>query len=165
MRRIILCVLMFSTSAFAQADKARIDTFKREAPALQAAVEEVVNSVVPGLGVLQHAKATFLDGYGVVVSLEAALAPTRNPFSSPQSPGAVRELVDKRRTLIREKMEALVKQQTSKLESVHPTESLAVVVHFFNSNPADLPNLPSQLVLTAKKVDATQIAAFTVREF
>ena len=158
----LLCLLMFSGSALAQADKAQNDLFKREAVSLRAVVDDAASSVVPGAGVLQSAKATYLEGYGIVISIEAALEPTRNPFSSSKTPADVRALVTQRRKDLQQKLENMLKERTGALQSIAPAESVSIVVYLFNSNPADLPNLPAQFVLTSKKQDPSRI---TVREF
>ena len=153
---------MFAATAFAQSGKARLDSFKKEAPALQDAVNGVIDSTVPGLGLFQKAKATYLEGYGIVITLEASLEPTRNPFSSPKTPAEVRAIVTERLREIQQKLERFLKERTASLASLDSTDSIAIVLYFFNSNPADLPDLPAQVVLTAKKQDASRI---TFREF
>jgi len=156
MLQIFLCLLVFASAAFAQ-DKAQTDLFKKEVAPLQAAVEEAVNGSAAG-GLFQHAKATYLDGYGVVVTVEGALEPGRNPFSgSSKTPAEVRSSVARRRAQIREKLEELLKQQSVMLKSVGQEESLTVVLYLVNSNPADVPDLPAQIVLSAKKQDPTHI--------
>jgi hypothetical protein len=156
--QLLFAICMFAGMAFAELDKAQIDVFKRDAAPLQAAVEEAINSVVPGpAGVLEHAKATYLEGYGVVVSVEASLEPTRTPFSSPKTPSEIRTIVAQRRKAVQEKLETLLKERTLKMQSIGETEALTIAFHLFNSNPADLPNLPSQVVFTVKKQDPTHV--------
>ncbi len=162
MIQILLCILMFAGSAFAQTDKDRLELFKKETATLRALVNDAVNSSVPGRGIFEDAKATYLDGYGIVVSLEVALEPTRNPFSSPKSPGEVRASVSERRKMVQTKLETLLKERVGKMDSVDAAESVTIVLHLFNSNPADLPDLPSQVIFTAKKQDPTHIS---IREF
>lgn len=162
MTRVLVCLLMFAVTAFAQSGKARLDIFKKEAPALQDAINEVIDSTVPGMGLFQKAKATYLEGYGIVITLEASLEPTRNPFSSPKTPAEVRAIVSERRREIQQKLERFLKERTASLASLDSTDSIAIVLYLFNSNPADLPDLPAQVVLTAKKQDASRI---TLREF
>src|SRR5438874_13768080 len=119
MLRIFLAVLIGASGAsFAQtekppadivrdevADKAQMDTFKKEAGPLQAAIEDSVNSALPGAGVLEHAKATYLDGYGVVVSLEASLEPAYMPFSTARSPAQLKSLINEKKILVQQKLE------------------------------------------------------------
>ncbi len=154
---------MFAGAVFAQADKTVIDAFKKEAVPLQIEVEEAVNSVVPGLsGVVGRPQATYLEGYGVVVSLEVSLAPTRTPFSSPKTPAEVRTIVKQRQKLVEEKLGSVLKDLVAKEQFLTEADSLTIALHLFNSNPVDLPTLPSQLVLTVKKQDP---ATVIVREF
>jgi hypothetical protein len=159
--RLVLCVSMLAVSSFAQ-DKSATDLFKKEAAPLQAAVEEAVNSAAPGMGVVEHAKATYLDGYGLVVTVEAALVPPRNPFTSQESPAQVRSTVTQRRTAVQQKLERVLKEQSATLKSLGPEASLSVVLYLINSNPADLPDLPRQIVFTVKKTDQARV---TIREF
>lgn len=137
--------------------KEQIDVFKKEAALLRAAADEAVNSSVPGMALLQVSKATYLEGYGVVVTLEAQLEATRNPFSSPKSPAEIRTIVAQRRKDVQQKLEKLVKDRTGTLKSIGDTESLTVVLYLFNSNPADLTDLPSQIVFSARKQDPADI--------
>jgi hypothetical protein len=126
-------------------------------------VEEAVNSLVPGpAGVMEKPRAAYLEGYGIVVSLQASFEPTRNPFSSPKTPAEVRKIVNERKKAVQENLEKLLKERVAKMQSIGETESLAIALHLLNSNPADLPDLPAQLLLTVKKVDPTQV---TVRAF
>jgi hypothetical protein len=163
MMRLLFAFFLLAGCAFAELDKGQVELFKKDAVPLQAAVEETINSQVPGpAGVLERAKATYLEGYGIVVSLEASLEPTRTPFSSPKTPNEVRAIVAQRRKAIQEKIENLLKERISKLQSLGDLESLTVALHLFNSNPADLPNLPSQVVLTIKKQDPAHIS---IQEF
>ena len=158
MVRILLGVLMFAGSAFAQADKAQIDLFKREAALLQVAVDEAVNSLVPGPdGVLERPRAAYLEGYGVVVSLQATFGPTRNIFSSPKTPAEVRKIVNDRKNAVQQKLENLLKERVAKMQSISDTESLSIALHLLNSNPADVPDVPEQLLLTVKKSDPTRV--------
>jgi len=140
----------------------QIDAFKKEASGLQSAIDQIVNNSIPGPGMLQKAKATYLEGFGVVVTVEVALEPPPNPFSNPKSPEELRRVVNQRSGLIRSKFQDLVKQRIVTLQSVGPTESLAVVLHLFNPHPAALPAMPGQIVFTAKKQDPSNVA---IREY
>jgi hypothetical protein len=137
-----------------------MDIFRKEKSALQAVTDEAVNSSAPGMGVLMPAKATYLDGYGVVVTVEAVLVPSRNPFVSPMKPEEVRKLVAERRTLLKQKILGLAKQQAAALNSVGPEQSLAIVVYLLNSNPADVPDLPNQMVFTTKKQNPADVTTY-----
>jgi hypothetical protein len=158
MMRIFLAVWIFASCAFAQADKSQIDAFKKEALPLQGAIDGAVNSVMVGFtGVLEHAKATYVDGYGVVVSLETSLVPGYTPFNSPRSPSEIKADVNQRKKAVQEKLESLLKDQVAKLQCLGEADSLTIAVHFFNANPGALPTFPSQLQLTVKKQDPTHV--------
>ena len=149
-------MLVFVTSALAEVDKAQLDLFKKESAVLRAAIDDTVNASVSGRAT-ESAKATYLEGYGAVFTLEAALEPTRSPFTSPKTPDEVRKIVSDRRKAIETKLEALLKQRVATLQSVGPTDSVTVVLYLFNSNPVDVPDLPSQIVFTVKKQDPARV--------
>jgi hypothetical protein len=161
--KILLSIFLFAAGAFAQqVDKARMDAFKKESSVLTAAVEEAVSGVVPGRSVLETAKATYLEGYGAVVTLEASLEPTRSPFTSAKTPAEVRQTIAQRRRAIQQKIETVLKQRTAAMQSVGSKDAVTIVLYLLNSNPADVPDLPSQVVFTARKDDPSQVS---VREY
>ena len=166
MKKLIISILLFAATAFAGTDKAQMESFKKESLVLRNAVGDAVGSVIPGRSYLDLPKASYLDGYGAVITLEASLAPTRNPFSSPETPDQVRKTVNQRRKDITQKLEAVLKQRVGTMQSILPNDSVTIVLYLLNSNPADVPDLPSQIILTAKKPaqkdDPTQV---TVQEF
>lgn len=162
MLRLALYVVLLSNIALGQAPLA--ENTKKDIVSLQNAVNEASSSVVPGFGVLQVAKATYLDGYGVVVNMELALEPPRNPFSGLKTPAEIRTIVTQRRKEVTDRLSSLLKEKVPLLESIGPSESVAIIVHLLNTNPADLPDLPSQLVLSVKKQDAAT-TRISIREF
>lgn len=162
MKKALLCTLLFAATAFAGIDKAQIDSFKKESLALRNAIGDAVGSVIPGRSYLDLPKATYLEGYGAVITLEASLGPTRSPFTSPQSPEQVRKTVNDQRRAITQKLQDILKQRAGTLQSLAPMDSVTIVLYLLNSNPADVPDLPSQLLFTVKKQDPTQV---TVQEF
>jgi hypothetical protein len=156
----ILCaLLMFSTAM----QFGSTDVFKREKNSLQNDVDAVINSTgasLPSRG--DNSKASYLDGYGVVVVLEVVLEPPPNPFSSPKTSEQVKKVVAQRLQQIQEKVSDWLKARVTTTESVGASDALAVIVHFVNTTPADVPNLPSQVVISVKKAAPTQV---TIREF
>jgi len=158
MKKLILCMFVFAASVFAaEVDKAQLDLFKKESASMRSAIDDIVNTTVSGRGVIESTKGTYLEGYGAVFTLEAALAPTRNPFSSPQSPAEVRAIVAQRRTAIEAKLADFLKQRVASLQSLGQTDSVSVAIHLYDSNPVDVPDLPSQIVFTVKKQNPTQV--------
>jgi hypothetical protein len=158
MKKTILCIFLFAVSAFAaEVDKSQLDLFKKESTALRGAIDDIMNATVAGRGLMESARATYLEGYGAVLTLQASLEPPRNPFNSPKTPAEVRAIVSERRKTIETKIEGLLKDRVEKMQSIAPTDSVTVVVYLFNSNPADVPDLPSQLVFTVKKQDPTHV--------
>jgi hypothetical protein len=150
-------------SAFAQADKARMEQFKKESMPLRGAVEDAVNTAVTGQrAVLEGPQVTYLDGYGAVVFVEVRLQPEFNPFSGERTPAEVKKIVAQRRKDLQQKLEGVLKQRAGAMESVGAGESVTIVVHLFNSSAALLPDLPSQLIFTVKKQDPTTV---TLKEF
>ena len=105
--------------------------------------------------VLQETKGSYLEGYGVVFTLEVSLYPMRirTPFSA--TPYSDKELSAARaqklarikdlETLIRD----LLRDHGMGLSFVPDNENVAVVVHLFNQ--AEQRDLPSQLAVQAKK--------------
>jgi hypothetical protein len=143
-----------SGSLYAQS-QASDEAIQRDIESLQGSVNEVVSGTVPSLGLLQLAKGTYLDGYGVVLFMEVALEPPRTPFSGfGRTASEVRTAVSQRRKATVDGLTTLLKQRTPRLESLSATESVTIILHLLNTNPADLPDLPSQLVLSVKKQDA-----------
>jgi hypothetical protein len=154
----IICGLLLSGSLLAQAPPSA-ETIKKDVQTLQNAANEAVNGVV-SLGVLQTARGTFLEGYGVVVTMEVALEPPRNPFTAMKTSDDVRTTVAQKRKAMTDKLMNLLKEKVPALESLSANESGTIIVYLLNANPGDLPDLPAQLVLTLKKQDA---AAGTVK--
>jgi hypothetical protein len=155
MLKSILCLLMFAGST-------QTDAFKKEITPIQNSVDTVVSSTGARFMGSDGSKATYLEGYGVVVVLEVMLEPPSNPFGAPKSGDQVRTVVGQRRQQLEGKLSDLLKQQVTKMESVGPTESMAVIVHILNVTRADVPDLPKQLVLSVKKDTPDQI---NIREF
>ena len=136
------------------------DVFKKEMAPLQSAVDAVVTPVVAR--VLQSSKASQLEGYGVVVTVEVTLEIPRTPFSSSAAAGEIQASVARRRKDLTDKMRAFVKERVTTMASVASAESLTVIVHVANFNLADLPNLPKQILFTAKKEAPDEVS---IREF
>jgi hypothetical protein len=108
MKKIILCLIVFAGSAFAEMDKTQMDLFKKESRSMRDAIDEVMNANVQGRGLAETANATYLEGYGAVFTLEASLEPTRSPFSSPKTPAEIRSIVNQRRKAIETKLQELL---------------------------------------------------------
>ena len=153
MLKSIICLLMLSSGLLAQ-NPPSAETIKKDVQTLQNAANDTVGGIVSGLGVLQAARGTFLEGYGVVVTMEVALEPPRNPFTAMKTSDDVRTTVSQKRKATVEKLTNLLKEKVPTLESIGPTESATIIVYLLNANPGDLPDLPAQLVLTIKKQDA-----------
>src|SRR5216117_932446 len=153
MVKFALCFLVLSASAFGQAQPS-IEKMNKDALLLQGAVNDVISTTIPGFGpALQNARGAYLEGCGVVVTLDVALAPPRLPFGGVQSPEEVRKTVSQRRKDVIDGLTNLLTKKTPALESVAPTESVAIIVNLLNTNPADTPDLPTQIILSVKKQD------------
>jgi hypothetical protein len=135
----------------------------KDAVSLQNAVNELINIVIPGWG-LPNAKGAYLEGYGLVVTLEGPLESPRRPFGDIRTAADIRATANQRHREVIDKLTNLLRQKVSTLESVAPTESVAIILNLINTNPADLPDLPSQIVLTVKKQDAAA-ERIVVREY
>src|SRR5437879_2966630 len=78
MLRLAFCLLMLSEIGFGQS--LSMEKVKKDVASLQNAVNDAINVTIPGWGVLQGAKAAYLEGYGVVVNMEVAFDSPRSPF-------------------------------------------------------------------------------------
>jgi hypothetical protein len=152
MLKSFICLLILSSASLAAQTPA--ETIKKDVQTLQNATNDAVNGVATGLGVLQTARGTFLEGYGVVVTTEVALEPPRNPFIAVKTSDDVRTIVAQKRKAMTDKLVNLLKEKVPALESLGPNESATIIIYLLNANPGDLPDLPAQLVLTLKKQDA-----------
>jgi hypothetical protein len=124
------------------------DVFKKEMGPLQSAVDTLVTST--GAHVLQRSRAAYIEGYGIVVLLEIAFEQS-NIFSTPKPPKELRSVVAQRRAAVREKLEAFVKERVATMDSLGRADSLTIVIHVLNANPVDVPKLPVQIQVAAKK--------------
>jgi hypothetical protein len=143
--------------ASAQTGSAQGDVFLKESAALQKGIDEAVGAV-PGVSLLQTAKAAYLEEFGIVVMVEVALEAPRNPFGAPRPAADARSQVSERQRLVREKIKQFVTQKGASFQSIGPAQSLVVVVHLFNVNPVDVPDLPSQMIFTIKKQDPARVS-------
>src|ERR1051326_4272327 len=126
----ILCLLL--TAAATQ-----VDVFKKEMAPLQNSVDAAVAGT--GAQVMSNSKATYLEGYGVIVVLEITLERPRSPFDSVKTPDAIRTTVTNRQKDVTTKLSELLKERIGKTESLGATDSLAFIFHILNTNPADVP--------------------------
>jgi hypothetical protein len=149
----IICLLLSSTTLLAQ-NQPSAETIKKDVQTLQNAANDTMGGIVSGLGILQAARGTFLEGYGIVVTMEVALEPPRNPFTAMKTSDDVRTTVAQKRKATVEKLTNLLKERAPALESIGPAESATIIVYLLNANPGDLPDMPAQVVLTVKKQDA-----------
>src|SRR5262249_9089416 len=133
---------------------------KRESSNIATGVDKVISAAVPNTRPFQTAKATYLDGYGLVVTIETALEPPRNIFSQPKTPAEARTTINQRLSDLEEGIKGLLKDRTGTLQSISDNESITVVVYISNFNP-DVPNFPTQVVFTAKKEDPAHVTTRT----
>ena len=157
MRCLLLSVLFVALShgSPAHADS-QGEGFKQEVVVLTDALDDSVSSIVPG-PLLQRSKAIYLDDYGVVVTIEVALERPRNPFSRVKPPDEVRRSSAERREALRQKAVDLLEENVAGLKAVAPDEWVTIAIHMLNTNPADLPDLPTQLVVSARKQDVIDL--------
>ena len=161
MRKLILCVLLMSGIAYGQGQPAP-EQIKADVKIVQNAVNDVVGLSIPGWGVLQGAKGAYLDGYGIVLNVEVAFDPPVNPFSPLKSPEEVRTTATQKRAEVQEKLTNILKQKLPSLTSLAPGDSVAVILYVLNTNPAYMPDMPTQIILSAKMQDATRVS---IREY
>ena len=163
MVRALLFIVMFAFVVSARTlSQAPPEKFKKDVTPVERAITDAVNAIVPGTGLFQTAKGTYLEGYGAVFVLQTMLEPPRNPFTGNKSPAEVRASIAQRKTEIQNRLTSLLRDRVGAMESLSPAESVSIILYLINSNPADTPDLPSQIVFTVKKQDATSIK---VREY
>jgi len=155
---------MFSNIAFAQADKpAPNEVLKKETAALANDVDKVLSGAIPNRGPFQGgAKATYLDGYGIIVTVETALEPPRGIFGSSKTVAELQQTMNQHLSDVQKGLRSLLEERSGKLQSVADNESVTVVVYISNFNP-DVPNVPTQVVFTAKKEDPVHVATRTIQ--
>jgi hypothetical protein len=152
MKTLLLVAFLTASALYGQNQPIKSDVI-----GLQNTVNDSVGAALPGWGVLQGAKAAYLDGYGIVVNIEVALDAPATPFSGQKSPEEVRATASQRRKEVEEKLTNILKEKVGSLQSVAPNESVAIIVNIRNTNPAYVPDMPSQIILTAKKQDAAHV--------
>jgi hypothetical protein len=140
--------------------QAPADAFKKEMVPLQAEFDKLANDL--GARTMSPARASFIEGYGVIVSMDVALEPPRaNALSlfggGITSPQTVVANVKKRRKDITDQITVLIKQRVVSLNSIGPEGSLAIAVHLPNYNPADVPDLPKQIVFSVSKANPQMV--------
>ena len=144
MLKTLICLLMLAGSS-------QTDSFKKEMKPLESAVDAIVGST--GVQKTQAPKASLIEGYGVIVTMEIALETPAigPPFGPARNVAEARATVTKRRKELQEKISTFLTERVTKLESVASGESFTIVIHILNANPGDLPDLPVQLVFSVKK--------------
>jgi hypothetical protein len=134
------------------------DVFKKDMAPLQAAVDGVIIATGAQVMPAGKARAAYIDGYGIIVTVEIAFEAPQGIFDTPKKPAEVRTLVAKRRKDLQEKMTSFVKSRVATTDSIGATDSLAIIIYVLNTNPADITNLPMQIVTSAKKESPQQVA-------
>ena len=153
----LLFVFLF-TSSIVYGQASPTEKIRADVRTIQDAVNEIVGTPIPGGGVLQVAKGAYLDGYGIVVSLEVAFGPFVNPFSPQKTPEEIRTTATQRLKEVQDKLTSILKQKVMLLESIAPSESVSVILNILNTNPAYLPEMPSQVIFSVKKQDAARVS-------
>ena len=155
MLRTILCFLIMAPMLSAQTAGSKSEVFRKEGPALQGTVDQGI-SEVSGISILQTSKATYIQEFGVVVTLELALEKPQSPFNvdaRPEKPAVVTERLQR----VRDKMKQLLMQKAPGLRTAGDDQFVVIVVHIFTSNPVDRPNLPQQIIALVKKNDPSSV--------
>jgi hypothetical protein len=155
--KLIFSVFLTSTLVYGQT-QAGPDKIRADIKTVQNAVNDVVGLTVPGWGVLQGAKGAYLKGYGIVLNVEVAFDPPVNPFSPQRNPEDVRTSATQKRSEVQEKLANVLKQKLPLLTSLNPSDSVAIILNVLNTNPVYTPEMPSQIVLSAKKEDAPRVS-------
>lgn len=151
MLRTVLCLVLAAPMLYAQASGVKPEAFRKEGPAFQSAVDQAVNEV-PGVSLLQTSKASYIQEFGVIVSLEVALERPRilTPFT-PDTRSDGPSVLTERQQKLRDKIKQILTQKAAGLRVPTDDQFVAIVVHIFNANPVDSPNLPQQIMVMVKK--------------
>jgi hypothetical protein len=159
--KIVFALFLLSSFAYGQTQPPP-DKIKADIKTVQNAVNDVLGLSLPGWGVLQGAKGAYLEGYGIVLNAEVALDPPANPFSLQKSPEEVRTFSTQKSHEIQEKLVKLLKEKVPLLTSLAAADSVAIVLNVLNTNPAYMPDMPTQIIFSAKKQDSARV---NIREF
>ncbi len=152
----MLVLLLMSGVLYGQTQPAP-DKIKADVKTVQNAVNDVVGVALPGWGILQGAKAAYLEGYGIVANVEVAFDSPANPFTAIKTPEEIRKSATQKRGEVQEKLINALKQKVPLLDSLEPGESVAVILNVLNTNPAYVPDMPAQIIFSAKKQDSSQV--------
>jgi hypothetical protein len=155
MLRTIFCLLIAVPLLSAQTAGSKSELFRKEGPALQTVVNQAAGEV-PGVSILQPSKATYIQEFGIVVSLEVSLEPPVNPFNVDVRPERSSVLKERQQKL-RDKMKQVLAQRAPGLRTAGDDQFVVIAVHIFNSNPVDTPNLPQQIIVMVKKSEPSNI--------
>lgn len=131
--------------------------------AFETAVDDAISEIVPG-PMLQYSKAAYLEGYGLVLTMEVALVRPSNPFSASTSDTQTRLASEQRHESLKERAAELLSEQVAKLDGLTPDEKVSLVINVLNTNPAIVKDLPAQLVITATKQDAVDFSSGAISE-
>ena len=127
----------------------QVSVFKKDMSPLQSAMETLIAST--GVQILEKPRAAYIEGYGVVITMYIAFEPPQGIFSTPKPAKELQSVVAQRRKDLQDKLKTFVKRQVLVTDSIGANDSLAVILHVLNTNPVDLPNLPVQILVIAKK--------------
>lgn len=124
-------------------------------------VEDLVNDKlrVPGADaydLLGPARCTYVDGYGVVITLELQLVFAANnmPFRaaySPQEVAAVRDRELKKLPLFKETLHELMAGSASTLDSLPLNQRIAIEARLFHFGWEDSKGVPGRIFMSAEK--------------
>jgi hypothetical protein len=123
----------------------------------------IENYAIDTIEQITHARALYIEGYGVVISFEVNLARVSplvgfvGGLSKPQK-DRIRAIKLKRVPEFREFLEGLLVQAVQPLEHLSPEESLLVSVNFDYASFEDTDGLPDAISLAAKKKDLLDAA-------
>ena len=132
------------------------------------AVERLCDKAIETYGIdsieqITHARALYIEGYGVVISFEVNLARVSplvgfaGGLSKPQK-DRIRDNKLKRLPEFREFLEGLLLESVKSLDRLSPEENLLLNVGFDYANYEDSDGLPDSISLTARKKDLLDAA-------
>ena len=147
---------------YGQPEGLQAGALKAQMKVLEAVINETLGQTfAPPFGVLEKAKGSYLPDFGVVFSVEVNLYPMRVPNPFDMRPSSKEELEKARKAklerigIIKQAVPRLLADHASTLRELSANDSIAVVVHLFDT-PTEGENLPSQIVIEVKKRDLEQ---------
>ncbi len=158
----VACGLVSQGGIWAQSPPPKLSALKGEMKVFEAVIDgTMAQTFGPPFGLLEKTKGTYLPGFGLAFSLEVALYPTRAPNPFNMAPLSKAEIEKAQRTereriaTVKASVPRLLADHAVSLRDLNASDSVAVVVHLFETQVGDT-KFPDQLVIETRKSDLDQ---------